>query len=127
MSGTIVFRPKQANFDCDNKPGCKIDQYIEFKVGWHSAKTCVAEQEDRCVEWNQEIKLKKSSGQHFAQIKIKEKEKYLFDGVIGKAKINMDLVVNKGKVLGWYHVYHKKKQVGELLIEVEYQPIEVRN
>ena len=124
MPGTIIFRPIQANFNSDHSLSGKLCPYCEFKLGWRSIRSSVANDEDCSAEWKEEIVLKKHNKEHFAQLKIKDKEKDKFwsNGTLGEAKINLEPVVCRGKVLGWYNFYRKNKLAGEVLLEVEYVP-----
>lgn len=126
MPGTIIFRPIQANFNSDRTLSNKLCPYCEFKLGWRSIRSSVANDEDCSAEWKEEIVLKKNNKENFAQLKIKDKEKDKFwsNGILGEAKINLEPVVCRGKVLGWYNFYRKNKLTGEVLLEVEYVPEE---
>jgi len=100
--------------------------YCEFKLGWRSIKSSIAADNECSAEWKEELSLKRNRNDHFVQLKIKdhEKDRFKFDGVLGQAKISLESVICKGKVLGWYNFYRKGKLAGEVLMELEYIPEE---
>jgi len=122
MPGFIAFTPIEAKFTTEKDPEAKIDPYCKFKLGWHSAKTDVSKEEGLQAKWAEVVTLERKSDESYAKLKVKDKTALGLDGLIGEAKIDLEVVMANKKVAQWYTIYNKDKPTGEVFMSVEYVP-----
>ena len=123
MPGTIIFKPREAKLDTSEENEHKLDPYCKFKVGWHTGKTSVTVDEGKYARWSEVVCVERSREERLAKMKLKDRNFLGFDGVIGEARIDLEVVVANKKVEQWYSIYDKKNKVtGEVYLEIEYCP-----
>jgi len=120
--GTFVFRPLEGKFLKDKDPIGKMDCYCKFKIGFHSGKSSVAKSEGVNPTWSDVISLNRKHNEQFAKLKIKDKDRLTLNDKVGEVKIPLNEIAAKGRVQQWFNVYKKDQLVGEILLDVEYQP-----
>jgi len=121
--GKIVFRPLEAKFLEDREIIRRMDLYCRFKIGFRSTKTSIADQDGVIPRWRDAVSIKVKD-QEFAKLIIKDRNRLSFTDKVGKVRIPLDEVYNKGKVKKWYSLYTNKQNSGDILIELEYIPKE---
>lgn len=116
---SIVFRPIQAKLRVDTDLVKKMDPYCKFTLGGHSGNSYVADGAGRYPYWNDMITLERKGDEHSAKVVVKDKD-FLYDDTVGEAVIDLDPVLEKGKVSQWYTLESKGKVTGEVLLMVEH-------
>ena len=123
--GTFIFKPIQANFLYDRDPVGKMNPYCKFKLGRHKGKSSVAKHEGSHPTWTDVIILKRKHKEHFAKVKVKDKDRISLNPNLGEVKIDLEEVITKGRVIQTYTLKKKDKVSGDLLIAIEYVPINI--
>ena len=120
--GFIIFKPLEAKFIEDTDLNPKMLPYCKFKLGWHTSKTEVSTQQGTNPRWADIILLERKHNENFAKVKIKDKDKIPLNRKLGEAKIPLDEVIAKGSVIQWFNLEKKHRIVGEIMLDMRYNP-----
>jgi Ca2+-dependent lipid-binding protein len=120
MPGTFVFHPIKAKLEDDKEGLVKMDPYCKFKIGWHHGKTSVASHAGKKPKWSDSVALDRSHDEHFAKLKVKDRDRSSMDDILGETKIDLDDIAKKGKVQEWFKLYRKDKLMGQILLDIKY-------
>jgi len=122
--GQFTFRPLEGRFTKDKDLIGKMDCYVKVKLGWHTAKTGVAQSQGTTPIWTDAITLARKHNETFAKLTVKDKDRVSKNDRLGAVKINLDVVVQKGRVQNWYPIATRTGEPrGEILVDVEYVPL----
>jgi len=125
--GQFTFRPLEGRFTKDKDPIGKMDCYIKVKVGWHTAKGAPAQSQGVNPVWTDAITLPRKHNETFAKLVVKDKDRVSKNDRLGAVKINLDEVVQKGRVQNWYPVATRAGEPrGEILVDIEYLPLFIK-
>lgn len=116
MSQIIVIRPVEANFN--DGMYSNMNPYCKFRLGKHTAKSSVAKGQGMHPYWNDALTLNRKHDELFLKLAIKSKD-HLYRHKLGKAKIVIDEVLKRGGGPQWFIVYHKRRVIGQALIQIE--------
>jgi len=121
--GEFIFRPLEGKFINDKDPVGKMDPYVKIKLGWHSGKSAVAKSEGTNPTWTDSIALPRKHNETFAKIKVKDKDRATLNDALGDTKVNLDEVIQRGRVTRWFPITKKDKPTGEILLDITYSAV----
>jgi len=119
--GTVTLRAVEGRFNQDKDVLGKMDPYVKFKIGWHRGKTAVASGQGTNPRWDDSVVLKVKN-QDYVKVKVKDKDRIIFNDNLGSAKIPLGSLFSLGKTSQWINLTKGEKLTGELLLEMEYLP-----
>jgi len=129
---TFTFRPLEAKLEKDKTTFTHLNPYCKFKLGWHRAKSAIAQVdqvepemkdlESSTYRWGDSIILKAKKGEEFATLTVKDNDRPVFSNRLGKAKIPLDKIMQDGRVTEWIPIEMDGKITGQVKCEFEYQP-----
>ena len=120
--GTLTFRPIKATFEykggiIENKP-----LFVKVRVGRHSAKSQNSEVGEDNPVWEDQLVLR-AKDHRYATVKVKEYERYVINKEkLGEAKLDLFQIRPHGKTTEWVKLMKKGIKVGQLQIEVTFDP-----
>lgn len=118
--GTIIFRPLEAKLVQPADAPQKIEPYVKIRLGWHSGKSSLATHTGENPTWTDNIVLERAHAEHFAKLKVKDKNRTILNDRVGQVKIPLEEVVAKGRVTQWYKLEKGDQVTGEILVDVEH-------
>jgi len=121
--GKIIFRPLEIKLNEEILSKGELDLYCKFKIAFHTAKTTVRNfVKGINQQWTEGVNVK-TNNNYKATIKVKDANKYFFNGTIGKAEVLLDRVYGERKATQWISLYDSQdKHVGDILLDMEYLP-----
>lgn len=122
MPGSFVFKPLQANLIYDKDKIGSMDPYCVLTLGHHTAKTEVAQSEGVHPHWEDVISMERKHDESYVYVKLVDKDFGSQDDFIAEAKICLEAVEVKKRILQWYSVFDNGRLAGELLMDIEYVP-----
>ena len=122
MPGTIKIRPVSAHLSENFEGADRLDPYCKFSVGSCIGRTSVVKHSGKNPGWNETITLEKKDKDTNCYIELKDKGRFLFDGRVGEAKIDLRPVLMRGKMTQWFNLTHRKELAAEILLEITYEP-----
>jgi len=121
MPGTLIVRPLSAKLTRDTELFGKMDPYCKIILGNQKVQGQVCKNGGKHPHWDDTLVLRRSH-ESTCHIELKEKDWLLPDGTIGVCDINLDEVEANKRVLKWYNVSYETHPVGQVLIEVTFEP-----
>jgi len=121
MPGTVTIRPLSAKLTRDTELFGKMDPYCKVILGKQQAQGQVCKNGGKHPHWDDTLILKRNN-ESTCHIELKEKDWLLPDGTIGECDINLNEIEDARRVLKWYNVFYQHHNIGQLLIEVTYEP-----
>jgi len=120
IAATVIFKPLEAKFYQDTDLRGEKSLYCKIKLGWHSAKTVIANNKGDHPTWRDVIVMKRKHGEQYAKLKLKDKDSVILHDRIGQAKINLEEVAALNKITQWYSLHKGDKIIGEILLDIEH-------
>jgi len=122
MPGTFIFKPLQANLLYNQDVLKNMDPYCKIKIGRHGVKSSIASNEGIHPHWEDTLVLERKNDESFFYIKLKDKDTLTPDDDIGQAKICLEPIEAKGRLIQWYSLYNNDRLAGEILLDISYDP-----
>ena len=120
--GVFIFKPLEANIPIDYEVVSKMDPYCQFRIGWHSDWTLGSKTKGNHPTWAERVSLERKHNEEFAKFKLRNNNRTVITETLGKTKIPLDEIINKGMVTQWYNIYRKKQVSGQIRINIEFVP-----
>lgn len=121
MPGTLTFKPLSAKLKRNTEFLGTMDPYCRIFLGKQKVQSQVCKNGGKHPHWEDTLVLKRGNEQ-FCHVELKEKDWLLPDDLIGACDVNLSEVENQKRVLKWYPVSYNSKNIGQLLLEIEYKP-----
>ncbi len=126
MPGTLTFKPLQANLKHDQDFIGKMNPYCKVKIGGQKFRGSVCKKGGKHPSWDDTIVVRRND-ESACEIKLRDKNIFTPDSLIGACKVDLDAVAAFGRVTKWLDVIRKDKVEGQLLVEITYNPQSIRN
>jgi len=120
MTELVLFQPIDIKFNENVNDRWHLNPYCKVKLGRHHAKASVAhlgKDHPFCADI---IYLKRKHKEEFASIQVKEKHGLNIHNKLGKARIDLREVFEKGKISQWYDLMLGDKITGTILLDIVY-------
>lgn len=123
MPGTFVFKPIEATLNGEAALGSysnNLDPFCKIKLGDQKLFTHPSKSFGIHPVWEESLVVQEAGEKNTCTISLKDSNKMNPNRRIGKFKLNLDDVYNKGKVTKWFNICKKDRVQGKLLMEVTY-------
>lgn len=119
MLGTVIVKPIEATLSHDVGTFGTMDPYCVLVVGKNKGKGQVCKKGGTNPFWEDAISVPTTTNEMFAYVEVKDRDHLRPDELIGVAEIDLEEVASHGNNMQkWYDVFYKKRDVGQILIDV---------
>lgn len=119
-TGIVTFRPLEVQFE-HIKPPNERTIYCKISIAQQKEQTSETYMERNRAKWSEEVVVKRKNDEEFAELKVEDKERRVFNCRLGTAKIDLDVVSTLEKVKKWYNLQRGDKVIGKILMEISYK------
>jgi len=121
MSGTLMFKPIEAQLTRDTDMFTKMDPYVKIILGDQEIKGKVCHMGGKNPTWSDHITVQRR-GESICYAEVMDKDLISADDLIGVAQIDLDDVEARNVTARWYPLYFEQRQAGEILFEIIWTP-----
>ncbi len=120
-SGTLVIKPVSAQLTYSTEWLGKMDCYCVITVGGNVFRTMPAHDQGKHPNWQQVFNAR-VSGEQTMHVSISDYDNVTKDDYVGECTVPLQDVYQRRNVSNWYQVNRKGKNIGQIMIVLEFYP-----